>query len=408
MATRGKGEGSIFKDARGLWTVSVELPPLAGKRRRKVIRSKDKAVVVSKLGALKTELARSGDMPSASLTVEQWMNTWLERIAPKRVRPNTLAGYKAVVNNQIVPSIGRVRLDKLTPAHVRKVHEHVTSAGRSSTYALNAHRVLAKALVDAERDGLVSRNVARLTDAPRRAKSKLEALDVEEAVDIIARAIPELDGATDVYDQEPARWSTYLLTGVRRGELLGLEVDRIVSTFTLDPETGEMIEEKQLDLSWQLQRITDISTAPADYEYRHITGTLYWTRPKTAAGWRVIPLVDPLRTILERHIERTGPNAYGLVFTTGEGQPIDPDTESGRWPEALKEMGITKKVRLHDLRHTTVDLLGEAGVDEDVIMEIVGHSVRAVTRAYKDPKKLARRRRAMMQLSELVNRSPAG
>ena len=35
-----------------------------------------------------------------------------------------------------------------------------------------------------------------------------------------------------------------------------------------------------------------------------------------------------------------------------------------------------------------------------------GHSVRAVTRGYKDPKKLARRRRAMLQLSELVNREP--
>lgn len=387
--TRGKGEGAIFQRSNGLWVARLELPTHDGSRRRKEITAVSKERLLEKLAAPRKEFYITGDLPSAAKPLEEWLTHWLDNIASQRNRPNTLAGYRSVITNQIIPTLGRVRLDKLTPEHVRRLHSSITASGRSSTYALNAHRVLAKALVDAEREGLVSRNVARLTDAPRKATRQLDALDVDEAIAIIERAVPELDGVTDEYDQEPARWSSYLLTGVRRGEMIGLEVDRVGAD--------------TLDMSWQMQRIPDISTAPADYEHRQIIGTMYWTRPKTRAGWRIIPLVDPLKTILERHIERTGPNPWGLVFTSPTGLPIDPDSETRRWSKALTSMGITdKKVRLHDLRHTTVDLLLEAGVEEDVVMEIVGHSVRAVTRGYKDPKKIARRRRAMLQLSELV------
>jgi integrase len=175
---------------------------------------------------------------------------------------------------------------------------------------------------------------------------------------------------------------------MRRGELLGLEWDRV----DLDPDSGV------IDLSWQLLRVGDIGKAPADYEYRPIRGSMYWTRPKSSAGWRVIPLVEPLRSILAAHRDRAGVNPWGLVFTTADGAPIDPDTETARWREVSKTVtGLD--VRLHDLRHTTVDLLLDAGVDEDVVMEIVGHATRATTRGYKSRTKLKRRTEAMKALS---------
>ena len=384
---RGKGEGAIFKDGRGLWTATVELPPRDGERRRKVIRSKDKAVVVKKLAEMRAELERVGDLPTASQSLEKWLRYWVDHVAAKRVRPNTLAGYRSLIDRHIIPAIGRVPLDKLTPAHVRRLHDAVTDSGASSSYALNAHRVLAKALTDAEREGRVTRNVAKLLDAPRRARPDLNALTVEEAIKVIALCVPAF--AADDYNPEPARWATYLLTGARRGEILGLERDRV----------GEY-----LDLSWQLQRITDITSAPADYEYRQLVSSLYLTRPKSRAGWRVVPLVEPLRTILSTHMSRMGGGAHGLVFARSDGRPIDPHAESNRWPEALTESGITdKKVRLHDLRHTTVDLLYEAGIPEDVIMEIVGHSTRAVTRGYKAKGNQKRLTEAMLQLSSLLS-----
>ena len=58
-----------------------------------------------------------------------------------------------------------------------------------------------------------------------------------------------------------------------------------------------------------MQRIADISSAPSDYEYREVVNGMYWTRPKSRPGWRIIPLVDPLRTILETHVSRSTSNS---------------------------------------------------------------------------------------------------
>jgi integrase len=190
-----------------------------------------------------------------------------------------------------------------------------------------------------------------------------------------------------------------------------------------------------LDLSWQLQRLgwahgcSDTAgpnkrfacgfirpascpdkelKVPADYEYRHVEGGLYFTRPKSRAGWRIIPLVSPLRETLEVHMAEATPNPYGLLFTTEAGKPRDPDWDSKQWITLMGEtFGTERSIRLHDVRHTTVDLLYAAGVPEDLIQEIVGHSTRTMTRAYKSRGDLKRLRDAMEQLSAFLTR-PTG
>lgn len=361
---RGKGEGSVFKDTKtGLWTAIVELPPRDGNRRRKTIRRKLKKDLLDELSDLKSELKKRGDLPTKGQTVEQWFSYWLREIAAKEVRPKTLDGYRASVGH-IIAAIGNVKLEALSAAHMRRVHDHITQTKElSSTTALLAHRVMATSFKIAMREGRIARNPTELVDAPRKAVVPQEALDIEEATAVLAHVAkdPEMG----------ARWATALLTGPRRGEAIGLEVDRA---------RGE------LDLSWQLQRLklTDNGRpdVPADFEYRHLTGGLYLTRPKSNAGWRIIPLVDPLKSIIERHIDNMPPNEWGLLFTY-KGRPIDPDQDSARWKVVLSDAGIDRNVVLHGLRHTAVDLLLAAGVPEDIVMEIVGHSSRAMMRAYK-------------------------
>ena len=379
-STRGKGEGSIYMDG-GLWTAVVELPPIEGKRRRKKIRSKDKNELIRKMTEIRMQLRDHGDLPSESQTVEQWSKYWLENIVVKEVRPNTMSNYRTVFEKHVNPVIGKVRLDKLTAAHIRRVTDRLEEK-HSSTYALNAHRVMSTCFTTAEREGRLSRNPAKLTKAPRKARAQLEVLTTDEAASLIRK-----------FGESPEAflWAAFILTGARRGELLGLEWDRV----------GEDIE-----LSWQLQRFPlGELKVPNDYEYRHLTGGLYLTRPKSSAGWRIIPLVDPLKSILERWRELSPPNEYGLVFASHNGTPLGPDNVSRDWAKLLKELGIGKTVRLHDLRHTTVDLLYEAGVPESVIMEIVGHSTRTVTRGYKSRGNRPQLTLAMKSMSALL--SPA-
>jgi integrase len=382
---RGKGEGSIYRQKNGLYAASVELPSRDGTRRKKVKRRKLKKDAIEALADMIKDLKERGDLPTSGQTVAQWFSYWLDNIAAKEVRPKTIEGYRVAVNNHIIPAIGKVKLDSVTAAHVRRVHDSmIIDKGLSSTTALLTHRIMAKSFKIAHREGRIGRNPANLTDAPRKAVTKLEALDLTDALALLEHVAQD--------EQMGARWAAALLTGGRRGEVIGLEWDRVTDV---------------LDLSWQLLRLPITETdgkpdVPADYEYRHLVGGLYLTRPKSNKGWRIIPLVDPLKSILERHREMSPPNPYGLVFMQGE-RPIDPDQDSKNWRVLLAESGITKNVRLHDVRHTTVDLLDLAGVPDDIIMEIVGHSTRQMTQQYKSRGNRERLTKAMQQLSALFS-----
>lgn len=380
---RGKGESSVFQDSRGLWTAVIELPSHDGKaRRRKFIRSKSKSELLAKLTKAKQELEQRGDLPTKTLTVEQWFTYWLEQVAAKRVRPGTFNGYRSVVTKHIIPGLGRsTKLDKIAAANVRRVHASALGVNGSSTYALNAHRVMSASFEVAVREGRIFRNPAKLVEAPLRAVTNLDVLTADEVREFVRYARTAPGGA---------RWLVSILTGARRGEVIGLEVDRVSDV---------------LDLSWQLQRLRKATdgkpVVPANFEYRHIKGGLYWTRPKSRAGWRVIPLVEPLRTYLHEHLEREEPNEWGLVFTEN-GRPRDPDRDTKAWNRFIEEIFPGRNIRLHDMRHAAVDMLYLAGVPEDLMQEIVGHSSRTMTRAYKSRGNLDRLRIAMSSLGDLV------
>lgn len=386
---RGSGEGSIFKDTKsGLWTGVLELPPRNGVRRRKTIRRKNKRDLLLAFDELRRDLRIRGDLPSESQTVAQWMTYWLEEAMPRVVRPKTAAGYRSVVVNHVIPVIGAVRLDRLQPAHIRRVHDAILSGVNprthepySPTYATSAHRAMSTSFEMAVRENRIGRNPAKLTAAPRPQANTLDVLSLREAVQV-------LEYLSRPGTPDGARWAVTLLTGARRGEVIGLELDRV----------GEYV-----DLEWQLQRFKKTDRdgrpdAPADLEYRHLVGGLYLTRPKSNAGVRRIPLVDPLKTILERHIASMESNPYGLVFTAQNGRPIDPDQDSKNWRAMLEAAGV-KGVRLHDARHTAVDLLYLAGVPEDVIVQLVGHSKVSMTRSYQSRTDTTRLRDAMERFS---------
>lgn len=377
---RGKGEGAVYKRASdGRWCASIELPARPGHPRpRKVITSKDKATVIRKLAALVTELEANGEIPTDNQTLEQWLTYWL-RGKRRTVTPKTWDGYDWMIRKYITPTIGKVRLSRLGPADVRRLHDTMLTGGLSSTSAGTAHRILSSALSAAVNEGRIARNAAKRVESPPRRVTTLQVLTVPQVASITQNAASTSEGVL---------WATYLLTGARRGEILGLEWDRV----------GDGV-----DLSWQLQRHRADWQPAANYEYRHLRGSLYLTRPKSRAGWRVIPLVDPLRTILETWRRTSAPNRYGLVFTTGTGTPLDPDNVTKRWTEAVAALGIDKPIRLHDLRHTAVTLLYDAGVPEATIVQIVGHSSVTMTRGYQAKGDRQQLTAAMMRMSELLS-----
>lgn len=393
--TRGKGEGSVYKRASdGLWCVRIELPPgPGGKRRTKTVARKVKSEALAEMAKLKAELSKLGNLPTSSLTVEKWLRKWIDEIAPQEIRPKSYAAYKSTVDGWLIPLLGRHKIETLNADHIRAMFKEIQSTPKSHKLrgeknlppgtvmvgpdtAIKAHAVLSSALKTAMREGKATRNVCEMVDPPRKKKVEQGSLTTNQAIELLAHLATR---------QDRALWACYLLTGARRGEILGLEADRVTET---------------LDLSWQLQRITDISKAPADYEHRHLRGTIYLTRPKSQSGWRILPLVEPLRSILALHMQSVGD---GLVFTR-DGGPWDPDAATEEWAKLLAEAGLPDNVVLHGARHTVIDLLDAAGVDRSTQSDIVGHSSIKMTEAYRTRVDQAKLTVAMESMSRMLER----
>lgn len=414
-----KGEGSVyFRASDQRWCGTLTLPSHDGKRRRKTVTGRTETEAKQKLAAERKRLMRDGDIPTATQTFGSWLNVWFTTIALQKIRPGTARTYRTLLESHIVPTIGAVQLEKLTPAHIRRVAEKITTSPKnekkpelgtlSSTYAAQAYRIMSVALEYALREGRVTRNVAKLTDAPRKARTSLTVLTAADAMKVLKAAAGDPYASPPVLpDRFASRWAAAFLTAARQGEVIGLEIDRV----------GD-----KLNLEWQLQRVywehgcgmpkgdkypcahkrgTDCPdrtiTFPPDWEHRHLQGGLYLARPKSEAGYRVIPLVEPLRSMLEHRIaEAAGePNPHGLVWTADQkrtpsgvllpldGAPIDPRADNEAWHAALKRAAVPD-ARLHDARHTAASLLLAARVPQKLRTQIMGHSSYAVTQMYED------------------------
>lgn len=386
----------------GLYEYIFELAPTftpEGKkiRHRKSVRRKNKKDLIAEVTRLEKQLLEHGELTTSNIKVKQWFDRWLEDAA-KEKRPNTMTNYRSVVKQHIIPALGpNTPLDRIGADKIRNVYKLMGDKGLSSTYMLNAHRIMSSSFRDALRERKINVNPTTLVKPPRIAHVTLDVLNTAESIQLLGH-VANIEGG--------ARWAVSLLTGARRGEVIGLERDRVTDV---------------LDLSWQMQRLTYAHgckehcgrkrgadcidryfVTPVGYESRPVAGGLHLVRPKSNMGWRVVPLIEPLKGILERYMDAAPPNPHGLVFTHTDGRPFDPDQDTKAWNAVLQDAFPGRSVRLHDLRHAAVDLLYEAGVPEDLIQEIVGHSARTMTRAYKSKGNQSRLTAAMQQMSALI------
>lgn len=414
---RDAGAGGLYQDSRGLWTAAVSLPPGPnGERRRKVVRARTKDAAADKLKKLMRELDRAGDLPTSYPTLEQWLTTWLAMKA-RQMKPNSLVAYSGPIERYIVPAIGRHRLDKLTTDHVRALHTFIEDdRGLSPTTSQNAHVILHEALKSAMREGRVTRNVAELVDRPRRAVTKIPALDADQAVKLLHHSAE---------DPRSIHWFVALLAGLRQGERLGLTREAV------DLDRGI------ITVSWQLQRLRwehgclpDGKPKPAKGErwpcgkirggacpHRHVDipkhheavqveDGLWLTRPKTSAGWREVPMAPLLLEVMRRHLAQTKPGMHGLVLHRGDerGRPVDIAADRQAWHDAVAAAGLPA-VRVHSARHTTASLLNKLKVTDRVRIAIMGHASESTTARYTHPSD-AEMFEAMGKLGELLTPKP--
>ncbi len=355
---RPKGSGGLFqRKSDGLWLGVVDVGlNKDGKRRKRTVSSKSKAVAQRKLVALQREVAAGRRNPSGRLTVKAWADQWLPLHA-ENVRPTTYTTDAGAVRKWIVPTLGHIRLADLTPADMRSLRAAIVGAGRSSTTALHAHKIMAKMLRDAiEEEHHVPASVMKARK-PRKAANDRAAIPVDQALAIL-RVVKDRPDAP--------RWMLSLLTGIRQGEALGLLWDHV------DLDTGQILVE------WQLQHLTAKHTAPDGWKARWLIGNAWLTETKTAKGERIIRMSALLHAAMVKARETWQENPWGLVWVDSRGLPIRDYADRAAWKEIQEAAGVAhpsgRPWHVHECRHTFITMLKRAGVDDAVIAQIVGQA----------------------------------
>jgi integrase len=364
---RGTGEGTVFRTADGRWRASVDLGWSGGKRQRKYLSGKTQAEVIRKLRT--TQRAIEGGTPAGDgrLTVESFLNWWMSTVLPGTVKQSTGASYRIVVDSYIVPYVGKVRLAKLGPADVQGMLRALEDSGKSPRTRQYARSVLRRALGQAERQGMVARNVASLVDGPQVAGAKLSDVPSAEDAALILKAA---EG-----DRLEAAVVVALTLGLRRGELLGLrwaDIDLVERTLTI------------------ARTITRVAGQG-----------IVESTPKTEAGKRSLPLPAHVADALRHHRERQDAERdharelweeTGYVFTTAIGTLIDPGNLLHWWYGLCTRAGI-RRCRFHASRHAAATMMLAKGVPLEVVSAVLGHAGLAVTAdVYARPSADAKRR----------------
>src|SRR5579859_1485973 len=346
---RADGEGSVFRKRDDLWGAYI----VGEDGKRKYFYSKTQQGVLEKLTAAREEKRRGMLVIGPQQTLAEYLAYWLEHTVKDGIRPRSYERYEQYVRLHIIPVLGRVKLQSLTPQHVKNLKAKKMKEELSSTTVATILIVLHKALSDAVREGLIARNVCDAVSLPRKQHKELQLLTSEQAKQF-------LDAAKG--HQNEALFVLALATGMRRGELLGLKWQDI------------SFHDGVLHVRRVLNRMSPVLKNDR-------AGLLVESEPKTKQSRRSIVLASFALDALRKHkgLQEEWKQAAGdsweesgYVFTTPLGRYIHPNTLYRQF-NALIEKAALPAIRFHDLRHSVASLLLARGVHPKVVQEILGH-----------------------------------
>jgi integrase len=282
------------------------------------------------------------------------------------VRPSTRASYEQNLTKHVKPGIGHLPLQRLTALHLdglyRSLLQPEEKPGEKLAKPLSprtvqyVHVIVHRALKDAVRKNLLLRNVADAASPPKPQRQEIRRWAAAE----LGRFLNAVED-----DRLYAAWRMLAMTGMRRGEALGLRWSDV-------------------DLAAGTISIRQTLIAPG---YKLALST-----PKTAKGRRKVAIdtatVEAMRAHRKAQLEERlafGPDypvtleTFGdLVFRKADGQPVNPVAFGKRFERTVANLDVPR-IPLHGLRHTWATLALSQNVHPKIVSERLGHSTIAIT-----------------------------
>lgn len=213
--------------------------------------------------------------------------------------PLTVKIYNDLLE-RICVAIGHIKLKDLQSHHLQEFYINLsedginkrTGGGLSANYIELHHRVIHVILKDAYKNRYILRNVAELATPPKVQKKDISYMDIDDAI-IFCQAL----------EKEPIKWRTAFLlllyTGVRRGELCGLEWKDID------------FDNKIISIRRSVQYVSG-----KKQEYTDEKGVFHKERiiekePKTKNGYRYIAVDDYIINLLRSY------RTFGHIYNSG-------------------------------------------------------------------------------------------
>lgn len=296
----------------------------------------------------------------------EWMQTYAE---PKSA-PKTISRYHDFLR-RINPVIGHLKIQDITPLHLNALYKGLSKEGVSKrrrkdengNYTDNGqlapktilehHRLISKILSTAVKWQLLETNVAERADPPKLQAREMYFLNETEAKRLLS-----------LLQNEPIQYRTMisilLFTGIRRGELCGLEW-------------------KDIDFDNRVMHIIRTS--------QFINGGFLTKEPKTKSGRRELTLSYGACEILTQYKLWQNEQRAKLgdrwvdndrLFTQYDGKPIHPDTVTDWFAKFIKNNDLPK-ITLHSLRHTNATLMIAEGTDIRTVSSRLGHAQTSTT-----------------------------
>lgn len=309
--------------------------------------------------AFRQEVLAGEYISPEKMTFGSFVNEWRNKYATSQLEERTLYVYEATLEKHLLPVFGHMRLDQVKPLHIVDYIESLSKDGArkdgkegalSSGTIEYHHRILKNIFSRAVEWKIIKNNPVASVQKPKVVHKEILPYDEEEVAQLLV-----------ALQKEPYHWrmmfTLALTTGLRRGELLGLEWKHI------DWKTG----------------IVDVTQSVT----KSVAGTANVKEPKTKNSRRKVALpslvleeMKEYYTYRVKERDKVGDawrgGDYFFVFSHPDGSAFHQERPYLRFRDFIQKNGF-RYIRFHDLRHTSATLLINQGVHAKIISERLGH-----------------------------------